>query len=242
MMPGYCKIGIWLSAAILLAAPCRGLTQTGDAPQAAKTSLKAEIKEVLSDVRLQDKKPELEAFFSDIETGQLPAGPFLSKVREGLAKKVKAGKILKALKSLRARYMKARGLLEASGIGSSAQALGAVSDMLAAGVKEAHVGSLLGELETLDETGKQKGAVLLSACLLRLRDSGLDDEEALKRTLKAFQKQGLEGVKKEISQSKALKKTSKSKKSLNHKNKQKAKDIHKVQGFGGPKGGKSHGK
>jgi len=242
------KIGISaLAAALVLSMPCHGLAQVGDTPQASPPgldvdSLGAEIADLLSDARLQDTRPELEAFFSDIEAGQLPAGPFLSKVREGLAKKVEAKKILKALKTLRARYGKAHGLLNAAGIGSSAQALGAVSDMLAAGVKETHIGSLLGELETEDKAGQQKGVVLLSACLLRLRDTGLSDDKALKRTLKAYRKQGLEGVKKEIDQTKAVKKTAKYKKSWKHENKQKVEAIHKIQGFGGPKSGKSHGK
>jgi len=241
------KIGVSLvAAALLLAAPWAGRAQVGDGeigkePGSAADSLQPEIEAALSDARLSGSKLEFQSFFSGLEEEKLPAGPFLSKVREGLAKKVEAKKILKALRTLKARYLKSRGLLDAAGIAPSAQALGAVSDMLAAGVKEAHIGSLLGELENQDEAGREKGVVLLSACLLRLRDSGLNDDQALKKTLKAYRKHGLDGVKKEMAKSKAAAKTAKYKKSWKNKNKQSVKDIHKIQGFGGPKSGKSNG-
>lgn len=198
-----------------------------------------EITEVLEDERLKEIKKEVEAIFKEVEAVALPPEPFISKVREGLAKKAKPEKIVAALKLLKVRYVKAFSMLKGKKLSTSLENLGAVADMLSGGVKEKSIKYLLAEVKDRGVAGHKHEIVLLSVYLLKLRNGGLEEKDALNKVIKLYREKGLDRIKKDIAKKKA---SQESNKSWNIKHGKKLKKGIKVKSSGGKKSGKAHGK
>lgn len=207
-----------------------------------------EVEKLLHDPRLEKERDGMAAFFEKVEAEGLPREPFVLKVREGLAKKVQPGKILGALGVLHGRYLEAAALLEESGASRSAGNLGAVADLLSAGVKGKQVKSLLAELKGREPAAWTPAMTAMTACVLKLVDEGEGAEGAVARTLELFKKGGVGTLRKEIAKKRKPPKPDVSKHSPKHgKGKKasgsgKAKHTPKVKGFGGKKGARTHGK
>jgi len=219
-----------------MTAPAAALAQAKEADQAGTPD---KVAGLLSDERLKDAKGDLEAFFGEVEKEGLPAEPFANKIREGLAKKVEAKKIVKALHQMRERYRKAHAYMKGAGVAASVEGLGAMADLVGAGVGEKSIKAILAELKGKDGEAQKKGAVLLGAFLLQLRDGGMSEADALKKTLKAYRSKGLAGLQKEMEKWKTQAKAG-SAWQLKQGGKPKGGQAGKV--IGAPKGGKPHGK
>jgi hypothetical protein len=232
---------ILLAMVIILAlAPGTGLGQgkktgSGDSIQA---SFEKEMQSVLGDERLSAVKGEVAAIFESVKTEGLPLEPFLSKIREGLVKKVDPGKIVKALKTLEGRYGKAASLLEEKKIPASSENLAAVVDMISSGVAEKSVELLLAGIKDKAPKLEKQALMKLSFCVIRLRDVGLGEEEAVVKTIQIFNKKGLAGVQSEIVGTKSSSSKGSDKKADSLKHQHKPGKGKGIKGFGGKKAGK----
>jgi hypothetical protein len=226
--------------AILTLAPGTGLghgEKTGS-EDSTKAAFEKEIQSVLGDERLSAVKVEVAAIFESLKTEGLPLEPFLSKIREGLVKKVDPGKIVKALGTLEGRYGKAASLLDEKKIPASSENLAAVVDMISAGVNEKSVGLLLAGIKDKAPKLEKQALTELSFCVIRLRDGGLGEEEAVVKTIKIFDKKGLAGVQSEIIRMKPSSSKGPDKKTDSFKHQHKPGKGKGIKGFGGKKAGK----
>jgi len=192
---------------------------------------------LLEDERLSDVKADLQALFERVQEAGLPGALFEAKVREGLVKKVPAGKILGALGALEKRCLRAKELLQASGMKPSPGRIASVSQALVAGVSDEDVGRLL---SALVEAKAGQGTISKTLLVVvMMQEGGSGSTEAVDQALAILHGSGEKGldswIKKHTKSVKAPTSVSGDKKAKGKAGKKK----HKAKGKAP---GKSHGK
>jgi hypothetical protein len=192
--------------------------------------------DVVEDARLETVQADLAQVFEAAEEEGLPAGILEDKIREGLAKKVPAKKILAAVVKLEKVCSEASAMLVKAGHKPAKLTVRYTAELMQSGVSKTETKRLL---DAFAKWGKKDlGKGLLAA--LAVRETGSTSTEAVDRVLGAYKKKGVKGLDsllKETSKSpgKPVKKPGKSSKGKSPKKPSKAPGKSK-----GSKG--SHGK